>query len=119
MKAAKFLENKIKRQLKCNGMLYDFLKVKEDKYHQLVESGEKVQLTGLYHESVSYQPVSSSDAARLVKKVQPMILCLLEDTKEIKTGCKLSIGERHYKVSAIEDIQNYHVACNISLEEVL
>jgi hypothetical protein len=47
-----------------------------------------------------------------------MILCLLEDAQNISVGFKCNFGSKHFEVIAKNDVQNYGVACDISLKEV-
>ena len=48
-----------------------------------------------------------------------MILCMYEDAKNIVLGDKIEISGKQYKVSGVLNIQNYNVAADISLEEVI
>lgn len=119
MRPGLFLKNKIERQLDINGVEYTFDVVKEDKYKQLKESGEKVTIIGLYHESLSYQTINAKEGAKVIKKMQAMILTLQEYAEKLNIGYKLSVNDRRYKISGIVNVQNYSVAAEISLEEVL
>lgn len=118
MKAPLFLENKIKRLLKTNGIAYTFTSIRTDEYNQpTTEGGEEISIVGVYHEQNSFISVNSSDAASVQKKKSPMILTLLDDSvKRLKQGDVVLIGERMYRVSGILDVQNYGVVADISLE---
>jgi hypothetical protein len=48
-----------------------------------------------------------------------MILCLYEDGKDIEAGDIVFINEKQYNVTGALDIQNFSVALDISLEEVI
>jgi hypothetical protein len=118
MQSPKFLENKLKRQLKTNGVEYEFIGVKENAYHELVESEVKIKIKGIYHESNSYESEVISTGSVTHSKPQPMILCLLEDAIEINVGYKVEYGTKKFEVISKNDIQDYGVACDISLKEV-
>jgi hypothetical protein len=118
MQPSKFLENKIKRQLKINGIEYKFIGVKENEYHELIEDGVETKIKGIYHESNSYESESVADGAVIHSKPQPMILCLWQDALEINVGYKVQYGSKNFEVIAKNDIQDYGIACDISLKEV-
>ena len=55
MKPPYFMENRIRIQLKRNGLQYQFFRSKLDKFKQPTEELEQVaDIKGLYHESNSY-----------------------------------------------------------------
>lgn len=112
-----FLESKIKRRIEWEGKPYTFTRVVEDKYHR-EQSTQTVTITGIYHQTNSYQQKNSTDGAITTKKPQPMILCLYPHTEEetVKLGDKTTIDGKTLLVTGIVDIQELHVAQQISLE---
>lgn len=114
-----FLQNKLKRQICLNGQDLVFKKVIEDNFHQSVESEEEVVVKGIYHEAYSYAKSQDSDAARMVKKPQPMVLMLFEDGSKIEKDFSLMLGGSKYKVTAKHNVKNLDVAYDVSLELVL
>lgn len=118
MKPARFLEHKIKQQLKFNGVEYEFSFVEEDAYHQESVSEEKIKIIGIYHETNSHITESGSDGSVTTSKPVPMILCLWSDASKIKNGYTVSISGNIYKVTGTSNIQNYDVVGDISLEMV-
>jgi hypothetical protein len=119
MQPGKFLESKIKRQLDFNGIMYKFIGVKENEYHELVEDEENaVEIKGIYHESNSYESETVATGSVTHSKPQPMILCLWQDALEIEAGYKVKCGSKNFEVIAKNDIQDYGIACDISLKEI-
>lgn len=117
-----FFKNKVQRQIKYNGQRFPFIKVSEDKYHQKnVSNPIEVEIEGLYHESISYVSINGANAGRMQSKPQPMILAMYDDCKGNNIGIDdiVFVGDNKYKVTAVTDIKNLHVACDISLELVV
>lgn len=115
-----FFANKVKRQIAYNGQDFSFIKVSEDKYHQKnISNPIELNVRGIYHETVSYVSINGSDAGRIQKKPQPMILAMYKDCKDINVDDKVYIEGSQYKVTGKTDIKNLNVACDISLELIL
>ena len=112
-----FLEQKLKRQIQLHGSEFKFTHKGEDKYHRPLPPTE-ISITGIYHETVTYQSKNTSDGSTTHKKSSPLILCSMTDGKLIATGDALSWNDAEYRVTGIEDIQQFGVACQISLEVI-
>ena len=118
MKASKFLQNKLNRQLSCNGVLYLFELSTKDKFHQSIPSGETVSILGIYHERNSYISEQDSEGTRTTSKKIPMILCRWSDAKKCVKDSIVKIQDETYRVIDITNIQNYSIVGDISLEVV-
>ena len=118
MDSARFLQNRVSRIVKFRGKHYTFTRVEKDKYHKETGNSSSIELDGVFHEGVVYKSQSGSDAGMISAKPTPMIMCLWDVGKVIQEGDKVVINEKNYHVTEIEDIQNYSVACEISLEVV-
>lgn len=118
MQPSKFLLNKIKRSLNCNGIEYQFIRTAENEYHELMEI-DFYELKGIYHEQNSYESLITSSGNITHTRGMPQILCLHQDGINLKTGDMLEIFEKKYKIVSIIDIQNYNIVDNICLEEVI
>lgn len=118
MQPSKFLLNKIKRLLNCNGVEYEFTRMIEDEYHELIEE-DMLIIKGIYHEQNSYESLITSEGNVTHTKGSPQILCLHSDGANVKQGDTLEILEKKYKVVSVVNIQNYNIVDNISLEEVI
>jgi hypothetical protein len=115
-----FLKNKIKRQIFLNGSEFAFTRYKVDKFHQVTNEVEEViVINGLYHTTNNYIKENISDASRIVTKQQPLILTLYDEGEKIKISDIVKINGADYKVVNKNDVNNFGVAFDISLEAVL
>lgn len=120
MKTPIFLRNKVSRLLKESGLKYTFISEELDEYNQPIKSSNTITITGIYHESFVNMTVTSADASSIAKRRTPAILTLLDDTsKLIKQGDYITINDVEYRVQGAVDIQQYGVAVDIALEEVV
>jgi len=120
MKASNFLLHHLQVQLNMRGIEYVFSRQALDKFGQPIEGDDDENvIVGIYHESNSYIQTTGGNATVIRTRKSPMILCLFTDGDKIKQGDRIVINEKTYKVSGVLDIQNYHIAADISLEEVL
>ena len=119
MLQSKFLRNKIDRQIKTNGQEFTFTRFVEDEYHQVSdEESEEIKLSGIFHTSNSYIQQETQAGAKTFSKQVPMILTLYEDGIKVKTSDMVIINGNKYKVNTINDVNNFGIAIDISLEQV-
>lgn len=117
-----YLRNKIKRQIDWNGQEFEFLRYKQNEYHELTDEVEEQFLfKGIFHEGGGYGGMLNielyeRDGARTVSKMKPMILCLYEDAKDLDMDDTVLIGDCRYLVVEKNDLKNMHIAFEISLE---
>lgn len=117
-----YLRNKIKRQIDWNGQEFEFLRYKQNEYHELTDEVEEQFLfKGIFHEGGGYGGMLNielyeRDGARTVSKMKPMILCLYEDAKDLDMDDTVFIGDCRYLVVEKNDLKNMHIAFEISLE---
>lgn len=117
-----YLRNKIKRQIDWNGQEFEFLRYKQNEYHEITDEVEEQFLfKGIFHEGGGYGGMLNielyeRDGARTVSKMKPMILCLYEDAKDLDMDDTVLIGDCRYLVVEKNDIKNMHIAFEISLE---
>lgn len=117
-----YLRNKIKRQIDWNGQYFEFLRYKQNEYHELTDEVEEQFLfKGIFHEGGGYGGMLNielyeRDGARTVSKMKPMILCLYEDAKDLDMDDTVLIGDCRYLVVEKNDLKNMHIAFEISLE---
>lgn len=117
-----YLRNKIKRQINWNGQEFEFLRYKQNEYHEITDEVEEQFLfKGIFHEGGGYGGMLNielyeRDGARTVSKMKPMILCLYEDAKDLDMDDTVLIGDCRYLVVEKNDIKNMHIAFEISLE---
>ena len=114
---ALFLKSKITRQIQYNGSAYTFAKHIVDKFGQVSdEVGEEVTVNGIFHTVNSYIKNTDSEGARLISKPQPRVLILAEDGSKIGKDDIVVVNGNKYKVTGKEDVGNFGVAFDMSLE---
>lgn len=112
-----FLKNKIDRQIKLNGQGFEFKRYEEDEFHQISDEPTlSIELDGIFHTSNSYINQNTADGGKTFSKQQPMILTLYESGRDIKTNDMVIIEGKRYKVIRTNDINDFGVAIDISLE---
>lgn len=112
-----FLRNKVDRQIKINGQRFEFIRYEEDEFHQVSdEQSTIVILEGIFHTSNSYISQNTTDGGKTFAKPTPMILTLYEQGNMIKTNDMVIIEENKYKVVRTNNINDFNVAIDISLE---
>ena len=113
--ARSFEANKIARLIKVQGASYVF---KRDTLNNFKEpTGETMDtcINGVFHEQIQHITVT----ATVRQKMSSYILALYTDTKDIQQGDYVYIDGRKYLVNGINNISNWDVAVDISLEEVV
>jgi len=134
----KFEAFKLQRQLARSGKEYRFYRAGKNAFGEPDRPphpnplpggegiGEKVgSVKGLYHEINYFVKTETSEAAtvrgtrgRPIK--QPMILCLLESVKaaDLLFGDTTVINGKTFKVTGVQNIQEWGIIASISLEVV-
>ncbi len=120
MKAPKFERNKFARLIRVNGIDYIFSRPRLDEYKEPMQEKISILVRGIFHETVSHITVMTSDSATVQDKPSPYILCLYNDiTKEIKQGDEVIINNKQYHVTGINDLNNWGIVLDVSLELVV
>ena len=124
----KFEAYKLKREVRRNGVVFEFKRRKLDKFNEPTGELETVaEVRGLYHESNSYITETVGDAATTRTKKQPMLLCLVDDVKssDLRQGDEIQIPLRSSQMTSVTlryvgcvDIQNWGIIADLSFEEV-
>ena len=124
----KFEAYKLKREVRRNGVVFEFKRRKLDKFNEPTGELETVaEVRGLYHESNSYITETVGDAATTRTKKQPMLLCLVDDVKlsDLGQGDEIQIPLRSSQMTSVTlryvgcvDIQNWGIIADLSFEEV-
>lgn len=124
MRAELFFRNKIKRQVDWNGQKMIFKRYVKNKYNELTDDVElEIEITGVFHEGGGYGGMLNielyeRDGSRSISKMKPMILCMYEEAKDIIIDDVVQIGNNKYRVVEKNDIKNFNVAFEISLEVI-
>ena len=113
--------HKVLREIQMHGTEYTFFRKKVDKYGEPTkEEPEQIaNVKGLFHVSKGYVTQNIQDGTRTHSKGQPMLMVAYENTREIQTDDFLIINENTYKVVEKNNIQEYNIVTDISLELVL
>lgn len=113
-----FLKNKISRQIKQNGMSFEFTRYAVDNYSQRTSEKEKVFLfDGIFHRLTQNQiSLTISEASKIPTKTFDSILCLYDDGKEITMDDEVVISGNRYKVVDKINVNSFDVAFEILLE---
>lgn len=110
----------VKREIKIHGNKYTFYRDNLDSYGENADGKNIVaNVNGLFHVSKGYISKNVSDGAVTHSKGQPMLLITYEDSKDIKSDDYVIIGENKYKVIEKNNIQQYNIVVDVSLELVL
>lgn len=113
--------HKVLREIQIHGTEYTFFRKKVDKYGEPTkEEPEQIaNVKGLFHVSKGYITQNIQDGTKTHSKGQPMLMVAYENTREIQTDDFLIINENTYKVVEKNNIQEYNIVTDISLELVL
>lgn len=117
----KFEAYKLKRELKRNGVLYEFVRKENNRFGE--PDGETISIccvTGLYHEQNSNIQITTGDTTQTRTKKIPMILCVYDDFVDtfLRPGDFVIINDKKFKVTGIVNVQEWNIALDISLEVV-
>lgn len=110
----------VEREITRNGSTYTVNRNKVDKYGEPTQEVEEVAtLRGLFHISKGFITKNNSDGSQTKTKGQPMILALWEECKTIQNGDFVVINGNTYKITDKNNIEEYNIIADISLEVVL
>lgn len=113
--------HKVLREIQIHGIEYTFFRKKVDNYGEPTkEEPEQIaNVKGLFHVSKGYITQSIQDGTKTHSKGQPMLMVAHENIGEIKTEDFFVINKNKYKVVEKNNIQEYNIVTDISLELVL
>lgn len=110
----------VEREITKNGSTYTVKRNKVDKYGEPTQEVEEVTtLRGLFHISKDFITKNTSDGSQTKTKGQPMILALWEECETIQNGDFVVINGNTYKITDKNNIEEYNIIADISLEVVL
>ena len=110
----------VEREISRNGSTYTVKRNKVDKYGEPTQEVEEVTtLCGLFHISKVFVTKNTSDGSQTKTKGQPMILALWEECETIQNGDFVVINGNIYKITDKNNIEEYNIIADISLEVVL
>ncbi len=110
----------VEREIVRNGSTYTVKRNKVDKYGEPTQEVEEVTtLRGLFHISKGFITKNTSDGSQTKTKGQPMFLALWEECKTIQNGDFVVINGNTYKITDKNNLEEYNIIADISLEVVL
>lgn len=110
----------VEREITKNGSTYTVKRSKVDKYGEPTQEVEEVTtLRGLFHISKGFIIKNTSDGSQTKTKGQPMILALWKECETIRNGDFVVINGNTYKITDKNNIEEYNIIADISLEAVL
>lgn len=113
--------HKVEREVKTHGTAYTFFREKKDEYGENTEEQAEMIVTirGLFHISKEYVTETTQDGTKTHSKGSPKLLVAYVETKNIQNGDYLEINKNKYKVVDKNNIQEYSIVVDISLEMVI
>lgn len=113
---------KTEREIKINGFVYLVCQDKIDEYNQPTGEAESIKtIKALYHTSNAYKKRSTADSTTTYSEKQPMLLTTYEEVKDLldKKNLFIVVNNIRYNFVAFENVQDYDVIYDISLEVVI
>lgn len=114
-----FERHKLIRFIKSQGQTYTFTAPGTNQFGEPTGSSRSVEISGVYHETQGYVFNSATDGSNIKTKPESLIMCLIEDSVGLTRGMEVVIQNKSYKIVDLRDVNNFGVACDISLEVVL
>lgn len=110
---------KVKREIQLHGEEYTVYKQKTDKYRETTSDIEEIQkVSGLFHITKGYTTQTISDGTKIRAKSQPMLMVCMEGSEQIENGMFVVINENRYNIVDKNNIQEYNMVVDLSLELV-
>ena len=110
---------KVKREIQMHGEEYTVYKQKTDKYGEAISDIEEIQkFSGLFHITKGYTTQTVSDGTKVRAKSQPMLMVCMEDSEQIENGMFVMINDNRYNIVDKNNIQEYNMVVDLSLELV-
>ena len=119
MKAPVFERNKLSRLIKTQGLSYTFKRHKLNEFKEPTEEASATTVRGVFHQTTQHISVVGADASSVQNKFSPFILALYPEAKSIHQGDSVEINGIKYLVNGLNNIGNWDIAVDISLEAVI
>ena len=112
---------KVKREIEIHGKQYTFERIIKDEYGEETKVKEQVEtVLGLFHTSKGYVTKNTSDGGTIKSKGQPKILMIIDEQSiNLKQDDVVEINGNVYKLVDKNDILNFGIIYDVSLEVVL
>ena len=111
---------KVKREIQIHGSTYTICRNKKDEYGEATSESEEIcAVSGLFHISKGYITKTISDGTRTHTKGQPQLLLEYSESSKIENDDYIMINNQKYNITEKNNIQEYNIIVDISLELVL
>lgn len=112
--------NKVKREIKTHGRSYEVKRTILNNYGEDTDEQQSItEVQGLFHTQKGYITKSVSDGSKTHSKGQSKLMVAYDDSVLIKNGDTIQINENTYKIIEKNNIQEFNIVCDISMELVL
>lgn len=112
--------NKVKREIKTHGRSYEVKRTILNNYGEDTDEQRSItEVQGLFHTEKGYITKSVSDGSKTHSKGQQKLMVAYDDSVLIKNGDMIQINENTYKIIEKNNIQEFNIVCDISMELVL
>lgn len=110
---------KVKREIKIHGNTYKIHEILRDEYGEQNGEQEKGNIIGLFHTVKGYTKKSVTDGTEIAIKAQPKMIVTDEQIKNVIVGNIIIINGAKYIVNDINNIQEYNIIYDLSLERIV
>lgn len=111
--------HKVVREINTHGGTYVFKRNKKDEYGEPTGEETISSVRGLFHIEKGHLTKSISDGTYTHSKGSPMLMVEHDELSEIRIGCYTEINGKRYNVTGVNNIFEYNIVDDISLEEAL
>ncbi len=125
MMSETFLRERVKRRILWDGRDFTFTRYAKNSYKEITDEVEKqYTIKGIYHDGGGYGGMLNlelleREGSRETERTKPMIFCAYDEvTKDVQMDDRVVIGDDLYYVVEKQNVTNYSIAYEISLEKV-
>lgn len=113
--------HRVEQQIAWRGHLFSVLRSKMNEFNEKSDEPEKVaEIRGIFHNgSSNHVVVVIADSGQAQEKDAPYILTTWFNGSQVKKDDIITINEVPYKVTGINNINEYNILADISLEVIL
>lgn len=119
MKAPKFEEYKIRKNIDIYGINFSFNRDVLNDFKEPTGKVKTTQVKGVYHTSSSHITVVGSEDSSIQTKDSPAILILYNPEIDIKQNDWVKYNGKKYIVTGVNNWYEWNIALDISLEVVV
>lgn len=109
------------QNINWQGSVYAFSRYNENEYGEKNENLEEfAEIRGLFHNGSSpHVKVTTTDAGSIIEKTAPYIMATWIDAEKLHLDDQVEINGKIFKVTGVENIGQFNLIGEISLEVLL